>query len=117
MDMNEALKAHAEWKVKLRSAISKKESLDAAKIALDNCCALGMWLHGESKIKYGRLKSHGECVSHHAAFHRAASAVAKTINDKKYPEAEAMLGMSTPFANASTAVAIAIGHLKKEAGL
>ena len=30
MDLNNAVEKHAEWKIKLRSAITKQEQLDAA---------------------------------------------------------------------------------------
>lgn len=117
MDLSEAMKAHAEWKVKFRAAISKKDTMDAATISADNCCALGKWLHGESKIKYGRLKSHADCVARHAMFHKEAGKIARTINEKKYAEAEAMLATSTPFNTASNNVIVAITALKKEGGM
>jgi methyl-accepting chemotaxis protein len=117
MDLSEAMKAHAEWKIKFRHAITKKETLDVATISADNCCALGKWLHGESKIKFGRLKSHADCVARHAYFHKEAGKIARTINEKKFDEAEAMIGANTPFFTASNNVIMAIGALKKEGGI
>lgn len=116
MDFSETIRAHAEWKMKFRHAITKKENLDVTTISADNCCALGKWLHGEAKMKFGKLKSYGDCVSRHAAFHKEAGKVAKTINEKKYDEAEAMIGNNTPFFSASNSVVVAIGALKKEIG-
>lgn len=117
MDLSQAVEKHTEWKVKFRSTISKHETLDAATISKDNCCELGKWLHGEGKAKFGGLTSHAQCVSKHAAFHVEAGKVAKTINDKKYTEAEAMLGVGTPFATASSEMGTAIIKLKKESGV
>lgn len=117
MDLDQAVTKHAEWKMKFRAAINKEESLDVASISKDNCCELGQWLHGEAKAKYGKLASHNECVSKHAAFHAEAGKVAKTINLKKYREATTMLDIGTPYAAASNAVAVAIMHLKKETAL
>ena len=117
MDLSQAIQKHAEWKLKFRSAISGKETLDAATIAKDNCCELGKWLHGEGKIKYSKLASHADCTSKHASFHIEAGKVAAAINAKKYIEAEAMLGGNTPYASASGDVAVAITRLKKEAGV
>lgn len=117
MDLSEAMKAHAEWKIKLRTAISAKQSLDATTISADDCCALGKWLHGEARLKFGKLKSHGDCLARHAAFHKEAGKVALTINARKFEEAEAMLGASTPFFMASNSVVMAISALKKESGL
>lgn len=91
--------------------------MDVATISADNCCALGKWLHGESKIKYGRLKSHSDCVARHAMFHMEAGKVARTINEMKFTEAEAMLAANTPFNTASSNVIVAISALKKEGGM
>ena len=117
MDLNQAIGKHAEWKMKFRSAITKQESMDAETISKDNCCELGKWLHGEARTTLGKFASHAECISRHAAFHVEAGKVARAINARKYAEAEAMIGSNTPYAAASSAVGVAIMHLKKEAGL
>lgn len=117
MDLNEAIKAHSEWKMKLRSAIQAHSTLDVAAIGRDDGCVLGKWLHGESRNQYGMLKSHKECVRHHAEFHKQASQVAAAINAGKYTQAETMLGSGTPYMSASQAVVMAIGTLKREAGI
>ncbi|HUN92877.1 MAG TPA: CZB domain-containing protein [Burkholderiaceae bacterium] len=117
MDLNSAIEAHGQWKVKFRTAIRSKEKLDAATISRDNACALGQWLHGEAKGKYAALKSYGSCVDKHAAFHREAGKVAEAINAGKFDEAEKMLAGATPYASASSAVGGAIVGLQKEAGL
>jgi methyl-accepting chemotaxis protein len=115
MDLNKAIEKHAEWKVKFRSAISKQELLDAETVSKDNCCELGKWLHGESKLKFGNFASHSDCITKHAAFHLEAGKVARTINSKQYSEAEAMLSVGTPYSTASNNVGVAIMRLKKEA--
>jgi hypothetical protein len=117
MDLNHAIQAHVEWRIKFRSAISKQEQMDFAAIAADNCCPLGKWLHGEGKSELGKLKAYSVCVQKHAAFHVEAGKVAQAINSKKYAEAEAMLDVETAYQAASLAVGIAINALKKEAGL
>lgn len=117
MDLNHAIEKHAEWKLKFRSAISKQEIMDAETISRDNCCELGKWLHGEGKTALAKLSGHADCIAKHAVFHTEAGKVAKTINAKKYGEAEAMLGSGTSYASASSAVGVAILRLKKESGL
>jgi methyl-accepting chemotaxis protein len=117
MDLTQAIEKHSEWKAKFRSAIAKHETMDADKISLDNCCELGKWLYGESKVKFGKLASYTECVSKHAVFHKEAGKVATAINAKKYVEVLDMLAPGAPYATASSAVGVAIMKLKKEAGL
>lgn len=117
MDLDSAIGKHASWKVKLRSAIARQETLDAESIAKDNCCELGKWLHSDAKAKYASTESYSPCVAAHAAFHIEAGKVAVMINAKKFAEAEALLGAGTPYSKASTAVASAIMRLSKETGL
>lgn len=117
MDLNQALSKHSEWKTKFRSAIGKQESLDDATISRDNCCEMGKWLHGDAKTQYGRLQSLADCVSRHAEFHIEAGRVARSINARKYAEAEAMLAVGTRYANASSALGTSVIRLKKEAGI
>ena len=117
MDLNEAIKAHSDWKMKLRSAISGKTALDAQTISRDDCCHLGKWLHGESKPTLGKLASHAQCVKLHADFHKSAGKVAAAINAARFEDAQAMLASGTEYALASNAVVIAIGALKREARL
>jgi methyl-accepting chemotaxis protein len=69
--------------------------MDAATISMDNQCELGKRLHGEAMARCGRLASHTECISKHAA----------------------MLDSDTPYTSASGAVGVAIIKLRKEVGL
>ena len=115
MDLDTAIGAHAEWKTKLRSAAEKKEPLDVTTISADNCCALGKWLHGDAKAKYGSLPSYKECVSSHARFHAEAGKVATVVNQAKFNET--LIGAGSAFGAASNHVGTAIIRLKKEARL
>jgi methyl-accepting chemotaxis protein len=113
MDLNTASQSHSEWKVKLRLAITNRETLDAATISKDNCCALGKWLHGEAKAQFGKVPSYGDCVAKHADFHREAGKVASAINAADFERAGKMLDAGTPYAKATSAVGSAILGLKK----
>ncbi|MGO9235581.1 MAG: hypothetical protein ACLP4V_16505 [Methylocella sp.] len=68
-------------------------------------------------MKCGQLPSHKECLSAHARFHWEAGKVAQLINQKKYVEAEAALGVGTPYTSATMVTAVAINRIKKEAAL
>lgn len=114
MNLDDAIQKHAEWKVKFRSAINKKETMDAETIRKDNCCELGKWLHGEGQKQIGSTPTFTALVSKHAAFHRTAGKVADAINAKQYDAAEKMLDSGTEYAQASLAVGSCITALKKE---
>lgn len=117
MDLDQASKAHVDWKVKFRTAIAKQEKLDDVTIGKDNCCELGKWLHSEGKTKFGSLPAHRDLLAKHAAFHVEASQVARLINAAKYAEAEQAIGAGTGYTSASSAVGVAILRLKKDANL
>lgn len=114
MDLDHANMQHAQWKIKFRSAISTKGTMDAAGVTKDSGCEFGQWLHGEAKAKYGQLSSYEKCRSAHAAFHVEAGKIASLINAKRYSDAEAMLAIGTPFAEASGAVTAAIFQLQSQ---
>ncbi|MBL4710905.1 MAG: chemotaxis protein CheW [Gammaproteobacteria bacterium] len=116
IDLDSAIQKHAEWKLKLHTAITRNEKLEASEISRDDCCILGKWLHGEAKSKFSHLKNYIECRDKHKTFHVEAGRVAKFINDEKYKEAETMLGAGSAYANASSSVATAIISLRKEIG-
>lgn len=117
MDLEQAIGRHAEWKVKFRAAIAKRESLDAATVARDNCCELGKWLYGEGRSRWSALPAYRSCVAKHTEFHQVAGRVALAINAGHYVEAEKMLEGTTSYGAASTDVVTAILRLKKEAAL
>lgn len=113
MNLDEAILKHAEWKLKLRTAISKHEKLDVNTIGKDNCCDLGKWLYGEGK-KHAQSASYTDLVVKHARFHQQAALVATEINAAEFSKATQMLANETPYAVASSSVAMAIQKLKKE---
>ena len=117
MDLDTAVKAHGEWKIRLREAIQKKEKIDARSLSADDRCPLGQWLHGEARGRYSGLKHYGACVARHAEFHRQAGKVAEAINAGRYAEAETMLGGGKPYATSSSDVGVSILALRREARL
>lgn len=116
MNLDEAISAHAQWKVKLAEAVAKRDTLNAAEISADNCCALGKWLHGEAKGTFSKSRRFQDLLTKHAHFHKEAGRIATAINAKQFTSAEAMLAAGEPFATASSAVAAAIIELKREMG-
>lgn len=114
MDFDSAIKKHAEWRMKFRTAMKMKEKLDAATIGKDNCCELGKWLYGAGKIEFGRLPSYKNCIEAHTVFHHEAGKVAMMINDGKFAEAEQLLAAGSGYSRASTNVSSNLIRLKNE---
>ncbi|MFZ5486695.1 MAG: methyl-accepting chemotaxis protein [Pseudomonadota bacterium] len=112
--LDNAIRAHAEWKTKLRTAIQKKEALDADTIGRDDCCELGKWLHGKGRSQYGGRPSFTHLVDEHRHFHQQAGKVAQTINRGAYQEAEQQIASGSAFFEASQRVGRAIVQLANE---
>lgn len=117
MNLDEAVQKHAGWKIKFRSAISKKEQLDAATISKDNCCEVGQWLHGEGRARYGTKPEFQKARDKHKLFHAEAGKIANLINGGMYSQAEAALDLGTAYTNVSSELGVAFLALKKIANL
>ncbi|MGZ5052467.1 MAG: primosomal replication protein PriC [Methylobacter sp.] len=115
--LDNALKKHAEWKMKFRTAMTHHDHLDVATISKDNCCDFGKWLYSDAKHRLGHLGSFQECRERHAEFHIEAGKVALAVNENRYNEANTMLGSGSAFTEASSAVGSAIMSLKRDVAL
>lgn len=116
MNLDTAISAHAQWKTKFRTAISAKDTMDAATIGTDNCCELGKWLYGEGRGLHSSKPAFTALIDKHKAFHIEAGNVARMVNNKNFDQASKMIDFGTPFSSASSAVGVAINGLKKALG-
>jgi hypothetical protein len=82
---------------------------------LDDVCQFGTWLNGDGKKQYGHFAIYEACVQMNSKCHLLAVEVASAIDNKKYMDAQAMLGRGAPLAVWSTSMAVAIMQLKREA--
>jgi methyl-accepting chemotaxis protein len=112
-DFDTAIEAHRQWKVKLRKAIAEHETLDSDKICRDDQCPLGKWIHGPGGAQWGTRPTFVDLLQKHAAFHKAAGAVAKQINAGQYAQAEALIGSGSQFAQVSTEVCTILTRAKR----
>jgi NADPH:quinone reductase-like Zn-dependent oxidoreductase len=114
INLDTAIQAHANWRSKLRTALTQKEQLDEATVSRDDCCDLGKWLHGAGGSQYGGKLSFVNLVDSHRQFHQEAGKVARLINQGAYDEAQKQLENNTAFSNASQKVGAAVIQLAKE---
>ena len=112
MDFDAAMAAHTDWKVNLRVALETKAVVDADRARSDCNCALGKWLHGEARARWGADESYRQCVAAHREFHDAAGEVASTINSRAFDQAGRMLESGARFSAASMKVAVAVRRLR-----
>lgn len=115
MDFNQAIQAHAQWKMKLQVYLGKPNgSLKSAEVEPDNKCALGQWIHGEGS-KFQALNEFSILKSEHAKFHKAAATIIKKADSGQNMSEEVALGAKSEFGNASMSVVSAIMAMKHKA--
>lgn len=111
MNTQEAILAHARWKTLLATYLScPNGSINANNLQADDKCDLGHWIHHEGKA-FAALPEYTALLSSHAKFHRAAADIVRKADTGRAVNADAELGMSSPFGVASLAVVSAIKTL------
>ncbi len=115
MNWDDAVKAHAAWKMKLLAYIrDPSKKLDPAAVGVDNRCPLGIWLHGEVKQKLAAMPEFETLVAEHARFHRAVGSAVEQVNAGKTLTDQTVLGWESEFAASSRSVVTAITALKRK---
>ena len=113
MDIKTWIAKHAAWKVTLRNAALKGEPLDVERIRRDDCCDLGLWLHGAGRKQWSTVPRFTRIVDSHREFHVCAADVAAACNAGQRDQALKMLTGNTPFVDATRKVTLeltAFGH-------
>ena len=111
-DFAGAIAKHTLWKTTLRNAALQGETLDAAKIARDDCCPLGQWLHGDGGQQWRHQPRFTELLSRHAQFHKAAGKVAEAINRGETETAQHLMSSGSVFLDNTQSVVMAIKALQ-----
>ena len=115
MNFDEAIQAHAAWKIKLSNYLRKPDgSLKSADVQPDNKCPLGQWIHGDG-AKLATLAEYATLKTEHAKFHLAAAEVIKKADAGQNTSEETALGSKSAFGTASSNVVSAIMAMKKKA--
>lgn len=97
MNIDDAIKAHAQWKTKLALYLSNPDgSLKPADIAPDNRCDLGKWIYGEGRT-HAHLPELETLRTTHAAFHNAAASVVRKIDSGEQRDLNVLTGFSSEF--------------------
>ncbi len=118
MNLDEAIKAHAAWKMKLSVYLRHPDhSIDPAEVGRDDRCPLGQWLHGEGERQLSSLPEYKALVTEHARFHRAVGHAVEQANAGKSLGEEHVLGSDSEFAAASRNIVVAVVQLKQKAAI
>lgn len=113
MNFDEAIKAHASWKMKLNHYLNHPDgSLKPEEIEKDNRCVLGEWLYSAEGKKYSHLNEYKELVKEHAVFHQSAADIVRRKNNGQDVHADVVLGSNAPFSKHSMNVVSLIMTMK-----
>ena len=112
LDFDAAIKAHQQWRIRLRNAILKGEKLDVATIRRDDCCAVGKWIYGAGGRQWGNLPLFPTLVEQHKKFHQETGHIAELVNAGKMDEANRLLQGESAFIRAGRAVVDTLQKLK-----
>lgn len=101
-DLDKAIAAHGQWKVKLRRAIDTGEAESTpARVRQDNNCSFGKWLHQRIDAQHKASPFYAEVVDLHARFHREAGTILELALAGRAEEAARLIGIGSPFSSLS----------------
>jgi hypothetical protein len=117
MDFEEMKQVHFQWIGRLRSLVqgAPVETLDPETAASDSACELGRWIYDDGK-RYANFPEYAALREDHAKFHRCAAEVILAWRSGDVDRARSLLGVTSAFANASTAVISRINLLGRMVG-
>ena len=116
IDIDTAIAAHENWKLRLENYMNDKstETLQAEVVCLDDRCDLGKWLHGPGGQRLGKYPAFSMLLARHKYFHvQASTVVALAQADDK---ARATQVLDSSYRHASTQVVLLLKELKRGLG-
>lgn len=113
LDIDTAIAAHENWKLRLQNYLDGKSSEDLKPevVCLDDRCDLGKWLYGPGKMRLGAYPAFSILVSRHQFFHEQASAVVALTQAGEKDKASQTLAGSYRYA--SSQVVLLLKELKR----
>lgn len=116
IDIDTAIAAHENWKVRLENYLAGRsnETLQPEIVCLDDRCDLGKWLHGPGGQRLGKYPAFTMLVARHRYFHVQASTVLALAQGGNADKATHTL--QTSYRHASSQVVLLLKELKRGLG-
>jgi hypothetical protein len=113
IDIDTAIAAHENWKLRLKNYLDKKsaEDLKPEVVCLDDRCDLGKWLHGPGRQHLGHYPAFSVLIARHKFFHLQASTVVALAMSGDREKANQSL--DTIYRHASNQVVLLLKELKR----
>lgn len=116
IDIDTAIAAHENWKLRLQNYLqgNSSEDLKADVVCQDDRCDLGKWLHGPGKMRLGAYPAFSVLVARHKYFHvQASNVVALTQAGNRKMAAHTL---ESAYRHASNQVVLLLKELKRSLG-
>jgi hypothetical protein len=115
MTFDEVAAAETQWKAHFLGFLvgAHREPYDLQTIGADNCCPLGLWLHGEARC-YASLPEYQALFQEHAVFHLWGASALRMV-ESGHQEAAHHIVRSGGFHEASFRTINALRRLRQVA--
>ncbi|MGB1237147.1 MAG: CZB domain-containing protein [Pseudomonadales bacterium] len=101
-EIEKAISAHGQWKVKLRRAIDTGVCESTPdKVKQDNNCSFGKWLHYRLDEQYKDCEMYRDVVNLHANFHREAGTILELALNGEREQAQDLIKLGGRFSRYS----------------
>jgi aerotaxis receptor len=107
-----AYKVHLNFKAELMAAAKECDLSDLAPLLKDDRCALGKWLYGIGKLKYGTMHEFNTIIRAHQMFYCFMAVIAKQESLKADSDFHRALSESPKLNAASIEIGVAINLLR-----
>jgi hypothetical protein len=116
IDIDTAISAHENWKLRLQNYINgrSQDDLRPEVICLDDRCDLGKWLHGPGRARLGKYMAFSVLVARHKSFHVHASNVVALAQAGEHDKAQNLIDGAYRYA--SNQVVLLLKDLKRGLG-
>lgn len=113
-EVQNAIRAHGAWKLRLKTAIATGSStLKIDDVARDDCCEFGKWLYSNKISPATKQGKPYQVIKRlHGEFHQCAGSVLKEVTAGKREAATSLL--NGPFTDKSETLVMALGKWKGE---
>ena len=115
MDYDQAIRAHSNWKTRLRNYIRNPDrSMVASEVARDDVCELGCWIRGHGQ-SHAKLPAFPKLQAAHIQFHRAAAEIVAQADAGERVDDAVTFGATSAFGVTSMEVIEALLSLRQQA--
>ncbi len=101
-EIDKAIAAHGQWKVKLRNAIDTGTCESTPdKVKMDDNCSFGKWLNHRIDNSYKNTSLYKEVIDLHANFHKEAGTILELALNGNKDEANELMKIGGKFTSYS----------------